>query len=100
MAPVVDPTQPLVVKDEEGNILKDDLEMKFMREEEDYFKKFYQKLYPEKMKNKGFPDFLNVMRMLETDQQTVFGVNGAGSPKNKKEEGGPHTEGQIYQSFG
>jgi len=41
--------------------------MKFLREEENYFKKFYQKLYPENMKTKGFPDFLGVMRMLETD---------------------------------
>jgi hypothetical protein len=36
------------------------------------------------MKAKGFPDFLNVMRMLETDQQTVFGVTAGGSPKNKQ----------------
>jgi hypothetical protein len=57
--------------------------MKFLREEEDYFNKFYKKLYPENMKAKGFPDFLNVMRMLETDQQTVFGANAGGSPKNK-----------------
>lgn len=66
MAPVVDPTQP-VKKDKEGNLLEEDPEMKFLREEEDYFNKFYQKLYPEKMKTKGFPDFLSVMRMLETD---------------------------------
>jgi hypothetical protein len=64
-------------------LLQDDPEMKFLREEEDYFNKFYKKLYPENMKAKGFPDFLNVMRMLETDQQTVFGATAGGSPKNK-----------------
>ena len=82
MAPVADPTQP-VIKDKQGNVLEEDPEMKFLREEESYFKKFYQKLYPENMKTKGFPDFLGVMRMLETDQQTVFGVQ-TGSPKNKE----------------
>jgi hypothetical protein len=57
--------------------------MKFMREEEDYFKKFYEKLYPDSLKNKGFPDFLTIMRQLETDHQGVYGVVPGGSPKNK-----------------
>jgi hypothetical protein len=48
-------------------LLEEDPEMKFLREEEDYFNNFYKKLYPEKMKAKGFPDFLSVMRMLEND---------------------------------
>ena len=63
MAPVVDPSSlPTQIQDDKGNVIEDDFEMRFMREEEEYFKKFYSRLYPEKMKNKGFPDFLTVMR--------------------------------------